>query len=101
MPMWRTLPKSYQALLTTAAAAANIEMLARYDALNPPAIKSLVASFAARRPFPPDVMEACLKAANELYAEIGKENAEFKKMHDLYMAYRNTEYLWFQVCEYS
>ena len=31
-------------------------------------------------PSRPDVMEACLKAANELYAEIGKDNAEFKKM---------------------
>ncbi len=98
---WHALPKSYQALLTSAAAAANLEMLARYDALNPPAIKNLVASGTRLRPFPPDVMEACLKAANELYAEIGKDNAEFKKMHDIYMAYRNTEYLWFQVCEYS
>ncbi len=98
---WRALPKSYQSLLTSAAAAANLEMLARYDALNPPAIKSLVASGTKLRPFPPDVMEACLKAANELYAEIGKDNAEFKKMHDAYMTYRNNEYLWFQVCEYA
>jgi TRAP-type mannitol/chloroaromatic compound transport system substrate-binding protein len=98
---WHGLPKSYQALVTSAAAAANLEMLARYDNLNPPAIKSLVASGTQLRPFPPDVMEACLKAANELYAEIGKDNAEFKKMHDAYMAYRNNEYLWFQVCEYS
>ena len=45
-------------------------------------------------------MEACLKAANELYAEISGQNAEFKKMHDAYMAYRNNEYLWFQVSEY-
>jgi TRAP-type mannitol/chloroaromatic compound transport system substrate-binding protein len=75
-------------------------MLARYDNLNPPAIKGLVASGTKLRPFPPDVMEACLKAANELYAEISGQNAEFKKMHDAYMAYRNNEYLWFQVSEY-
>jgi TRAP-type mannitol/chloroaromatic compound transport system substrate-binding protein len=98
---WHALPKSYQSLITSAAAAANLEMLARYDNLNPPAIKTLVAGGTQLRPFPPDVMEACLKAANELYAEIGSQNAEFKKMHDAYMAYRNNEYLWFQVCEYS
>ena len=98
---WRGLPKGYQSLITSAAAAANLEMLARYDNLNPPAIKGLVASGTKLRPFPPDVMEACLKAANELYAEISGQNAEFKKMHDAYMAYRNNEYLWFQVSEYS
>jgi TRAP-type mannitol/chloroaromatic compound transport system substrate-binding protein len=77
------------------------EMLARYDAANPPALKQLVASGIQLRPFPPDVMEACLKAANELYAEIGAQNAEFKKMHDAYMTFRNNENLWFQVAEYS
>ena len=41
---WRGLPKGYQSLITSAAAAANLEMLARYDNLNPPAIKGLVAS---------------------------------------------------------
>ena len=49
---WHALPKSYQALLTSAAAAANLEMLARYDALNPPAIKNLVASWHAAAALP-------------------------------------------------
>ena len=34
---WKSLPKSYQAIISAAAAAANIDMLAHYDALNPPA----------------------------------------------------------------
>ena len=46
-------------------------------------------------------MDACHKAANEVYAEISAKNAEFKKIYDAYMAFRNDEYLWFQVAEYT
>ena len=46
-------------------------------------------------------MEACFKAANELYAEINGENAAFKKIYDSMMAFRAETYLWQQVAEYS
>ncbi len=54
-------------------------MQARYDMQNPGALKRLVGSGAQLRPFPQDVMEACLKASNELYAEICAKNEDFKK----------------------
>ncbi|WP_407047919.1 TRAP transporter substrate-binding protein [Methyloraptor flagellatus] len=95
------LPKHYQSILKTAAAYANVDMQAKYDAVNPPAIKRLVQSGAQLHPFPQDVMEASLKAANELYAEISKENAEFKKLHDAVIAFRNDEYLWWQIAEFG
>ena len=77
---WAELPKSYQAILTSAAAMANVDMQAKYDARNPGAI---------------------YKAATDLYAEIAGTNANFKKVHDAYMAFRNEEYLWFQIGEYT
>ena len=46
-------------------------------------------------------MEACLKAANEVYAEISATNADFKKVYDNMVAFRNDEYLWWQVAEYT
>jgi len=46
-------------------------------------------------------MEACLKAANEVYAEISATNADFKKIWDNLVAFRNDEYLWWQVAEYT
>ena len=49
---------------------------------NPQALKRLVAGGAQLRPFPQPVMEACLKAANEVYAEISATNADFKKIWD-------------------
>ena len=56
-------------------------MLARYDALNPGAIRSLVGKGAVLRPFSQEILEACFKAANEVYAEKTAENPDFKKVY--------------------
>ncbi len=98
---WQALPASYKAIITAAAQAANCDMQARYDALNPPAIRKLVGGGAQLRPFPPDVLEACFNAANETYAEISATNAPFKKIHDAMMTFRADQYLWFQLPEYT
>jgi TRAP-type mannitol/chloroaromatic compound transport system substrate-binding protein len=98
---WAELPKSYQAIAAAAAAYANVEESAKYDARNPAALKRLVANGAQLRPFSQAIMEACLKAANEVYAETSAKNADFKKVYDNMVAFKNDEYLWWQVAEYS
>ncbi len=98
---WAELPKNYQAILTSAAAMANADMQAKYDARNPAALKRLVQAGAQLHPFPAEVMDAAYKASVELYAEISKENAEFKKVHDHMMAFRGDEYLWWQIAEFG
>ena len=98
---WASLPKSYQAIVSAAAAAANVDMMARYDALNPGALKNLVAGGAVLKPFSAEVLAACHKAANELYAETTASNPAFKKIFDSQMAFKDDEYLWFQVAEYA
>ena len=80
---------------------ANIEETARYDARNPAALKRLIAAGAQLRPFPQPVMEACLKASNEVNAETSAANADYKKVLDSMQAFRNDEYLWWQVAEYT
>jgi TRAP-type mannitol/chloroaromatic compound transport system substrate-binding protein len=98
---WNELPKSYQAAITNAANYGTTWMQARYDAQNPAALKRLVANGAQLRPFSFEVMEACLKATNELWAEISEKNPEFKKMIDNMTSFRNDQYLWWQVAEYT
>ncbi len=98
---WNSLPKAYQAAITDAAVHTNSWMQARYDMLNPTALKRLVAGGVQLRPFPTDVMDACLKSTNELWAEISAKNATFKKVIDAMQAYRNDQYLWWQVAEYT
>src|SRR5439155_1329639 len=55
---WDELPKSYQAIVTAAAAFANVEATARYDARNPAALKRLIGAGTHLRPFPQPIMEA-------------------------------------------
>ena len=98
---YASLPKAYQAAVLAASTFANTWMQARYDMQNPAALKRLVQSGTQLRPFPQEVMEACLKASNELYAEIGSRNEAFKKAIQAMIAFRNDEYLWFQVAEFT
>jgi TRAP-type mannitol/chloroaromatic compound transport system substrate-binding protein len=98
---WAELPKSYQAVATAAAAFANAEMQGRYDARNPAALKRLLTLGALLRPHSQQILEACFKAASDVYAEIGAANATFKDIYNKMVAFRNDEYLWWQVAEYS
>src|ERR1051326_2718423 len=98
---WDALPKANKALLTVAAGYANLDVQARYDARNPQAIKRLVANGAILRPFSQAIMEACLKASNEVNAETSASNPDFKKIYDSQMEFRNDGNLWWQVAEYS
>jgi TRAP-type mannitol/chloroaromatic compound transport system substrate-binding protein len=98
---WNELTPQYKAIVRVASEAANQWMTTKYDTLNPAALKRLLSAGAQLRPFPAPVMEACLKAANEVYAEISETNAEFKKVWDNILAFRNDQYLWWQVAEYN
>jgi TRAP-type mannitol/chloroaromatic compound transport system substrate-binding protein len=96
---WDKLPKSYQSLLEAACAEANIDMNAKYDAVNPAALRRLVAGGTKLRPFTREIMEACYKAANQLYDETSATNPKFKKVYEAWKPFRDEEYLWFRVAE--
>jgi len=98
---WNELPKNYQSIIQSASHVANTWMQAKYDAQNPAALKRLVAGGAKLQPFSAAILDASYKAANEVYDETNKANADFKKVYDSYMAFRNDQYLWWQVAEYS
>lgn len=96
---WNALPKNYQAIVKAASAEADTWMNAKYDAVNPGALKRLVAAGVQLRPFSQPIMEASYKAALDTYNEVSAKNAEFKKVYDSMIAFRNDEYLWWQVAE--
>jgi TRAP-type mannitol/chloroaromatic compound transport system substrate-binding protein len=96
---WNALPKSYQAILEQAAAYANTWMVAKYDMVNPPALRRLLANGVKLHGFSPAIMEACIKAAHELHDEIATTNANFKKVYESMNAYMKPGYSWFQVAE--
>ncbi len=96
---WNELPKPYQAAFLAASHETWGWVLGKYDAGNPPAMRRLIANGAQLRAFPQDVMEACYKAANEIYADLSKTNPLFKKLHDSVAAFRSDSYAWMQVAE--
>src|SRR5258707_2012489 len=96
---WNELPKHYQAAIVAASGDAWNYVLGRYDYANPAALKRLLSGGAQLRAFPQDVMEACYKAANEIYAELSKTNPMFKKMYDSLVPFRSDSYLWLQVAD--
>jgi len=93
------LPEVYRHILFQAAESANNWMLAKYDSVNAPALRRLVAGGAELRYFPQPVMEAALKVANEYYDEMSEENEYFRRAYESMRNYRNDALLWWPVCE--
>jgi TRAP-type mannitol/chloroaromatic compound transport system substrate-binding protein len=98
---WNKLPKLYQNILRMCAEAANNWMLAKYDAVNAPALRRLVAGGTELKAFPLPVLDAAWNAANELYGELSARSPLFKKGHDSMIAFRQEQYTWWQVAEYA
>jgi TRAP-type mannitol/chloroaromatic compound transport system substrate-binding protein len=96
---WNALPKYYQSVLEQAGHYANNWMMAKYDQVNPQALRKLIAGGTKLHPFSPAIMEASFKAAKELHAEVGATNANFKKTYDSLMNFSSNGYSWFQVAE--
>lgn len=98
---WDELPQSYQTILTNVGQHAHNSMTWAYDSTNGPALRRMVAEGAEIRAFPDDMMQASLKAANELYAELSAESPAFKKCYDSHVAFRGDVLPWWQLGEYA
>jgi TRAP-type mannitol/chloroaromatic compound transport system substrate-binding protein len=96
---WNTLPKYYQSALEQAGHYANNWMMGKYDAVNPLALKKLLANGTKLHGFSPAIMEASYKATKELNAEVAAGNPAFKKLYDSVTGFTATGYQWFQVAE--
>jgi TRAP-type mannitol/chloroaromatic compound transport system substrate-binding protein len=98
---YNSLPKPYQAALQAASAEACSWMTAKYDAQNPAALRRLVASGTRLKPYPKSVMEACEKAAYELYDELQAKSEHWKRIYPAWKKFRDEQFLWFRVAEMS
>ncbi|KQT66196.1 MULTISPECIES: TRAP transporter substrate-binding protein [unclassified Aureimonas] len=100
-PAHEALSPVHRSLLATAARAASVEMLAKYDARNPAALRRLVEAGAELRPFPQDILNAAFDAAQAIYAELRGANAPFREIYDSLASFRNETFLYAQVAEYT
>jgi len=96
---WQNLPKSYQAVLASACAEAESWMIGKYDAENVPALRRLVANGAQLRPFSKEILDACYKAVQEVYAEYSASNPKWKAIYEPWKKFLDDEGQWFRVNE--
>ncbi|WP_332613509.1 TRAP transporter substrate-binding protein [Achromobacter sp. ESBL13] len=95
------LPKPYQSALALACRMATANMIAKYDAGNPDALRRLVSRGAQLKAFPKPVLQACYDASLAAYKELGAKDPMFKKLYDSMVAFRDKEVPWFRVAEGS
>jgi TRAP-type mannitol/chloroaromatic compound transport system substrate-binding protein len=88
-----------KAIVESAAAFAHTAMQAKYDALNPTALKQLVAAGTKLRPFSADVMAEAFKQSLSLYDELNAKNEDWKKIYADYSKFRADQNLWFRFTE--
>jgi TRAP-type mannitol/chloroaromatic compound transport system substrate-binding protein len=96
---FEALSPEYKAIVEAAAAAAHVDMQAKYDARNPAALKQLVGAGTKLRAFPKDVMNAAFKASMEFYEELNGKNENWKKVYADYSKFRAEQNLWFRFTE--
>ena len=101
LEQWNKLPKPYRRILQDGCEAANNWMLARYDSVNAPALRRLVADGAVLKPFPQPMMEAFYNSAHDIYNETAASNPTFKQALESYTGFRNEQLPWWQVGELS
>ena len=96
---WDKLPKDYQAALEVATYEAHVTMQAMYDARNPAALARLIKNGVKLRSFSKPIMDACHKAAMEVFEEEAAKNPKFKKVLDPWRRFRQDQNNWYSVAE--
>jgi TRAP-type mannitol/chloroaromatic compound transport system substrate-binding protein len=93
------LSAEYKAIVEAASALACADMLAKYDALNPMALKQLVAAKTKVLPFSQAVLEASFKASMQVFAENDAKSPEWKKIYADLRSFQRDQVLWFRFAE--
>ncbi len=98
---WNGLPQIYREIFKTAAFEANMDMLAKYDALNGAALKRLVAGGTQLRTYSPEIMTTARQAATDFLEEKATEDAGFREIYEQWKAFREQIYGWHRTNELS
>jgi len=96
---WNELPKAYQSALQAACGEVNSWMPAKYDELNPPALRRMIAAGTKLHRFPTPVLQAAEKAAYELYDELKAKSKHWATVYPQWKKFRDEQFQWFQVAE--
>lgn len=98
---WDKLPKEYQAALEVASYEAHVTMQAMYDARNPASLARLLKEGVKLRYFSKSILDACYKAAQEVFDEESQKNPRFKKIFEPWQRFQRDQNQWNMVAEHQ
>ncbi len=96
---YEDLPTQYQEALKTAAAEANLRMLAQYDHKNPAALDRLLDKGTTLRRFPDDVMQRAQEVTTQILEDNASGNQQYREIYEAYKKAREDAYRWFGTAE--
>jgi TRAP-type mannitol/chloroaromatic compound transport system substrate-binding protein len=96
---FEALSPENKAIIAAASAQASQDMLAKYDARNPVALKQLIGAKTKLRAFPKPVLDASFKASREVYDINAEKSPEWKKIYADFLAFQRDQVAWFGVAE--
>ncbi|MEL6263226.1 MAG: TRAP transporter substrate-binding protein [Cyanobacteria bacterium J06626_6] len=96
---WNNLPAEYQEVFKTATYESNINMLAKYDALNGAALKTLADSGTELVAYSDEILTAASEATAELLEESASSDATFKAVYESWKQFRDDIRGWNKVNE--
>ena len=97
---WESLPKDLQAIVKAAAYACNVESHAWCEAVNADALTDLVTNQGViARPLPNDVILKLKEVTADTLESLAKADADTRKVHDAFMAFRKKHESWAAVSE--
>lgn len=96
---YEALPADYRAIVRAASSLAHADMLAKYDALNPNALKQLVVAKTKVLPFSLPVLDASFRAAMEVFALNESRSAQWKKIYADMRNFQRDQIFWYRFAE--
>ena len=96
---WEKLPNEYKEVFKTAAYEANIDMLARYEALNGEALTKLIKGGTKLVAYSDDILKAAQKASVEELEDSASKDPTFRKIYEQWKGFREKLYNWNRVNE--
>ena len=88
-----------KAIVQAASALAHADMLAKYDALNPTALKQLVMAKTRVLPFSLPVLDAAFRTAMEVFALNESRSPEWKSIYADMRSFQRDQIFWFRFAE--
>ena len=97
---WKQLPREYQIMVETAAAAANAWMLAEFEAKNLQALQELKTKYKVQViEFPEEVIKGLKTLTKETLEEQAAKDQDFNRVYQAYKTFSDTNAAWNNISE--